>query len=146
MAQADMTLDDIVISRLDSSRQATSSSWLAEATLDEQRLAGHTLRVVVKTIPRDLVAHTIDVSPSNFSKLYKRKHLSRVQSEDISDLTATWAEMRDIFMNQDKLIAEWLDSPLPSLNGRKPSDLLQTLVGRKVLREQLNRLRYGDFS
>lgn len=110
------------------------------------RLAGQTLRIVVKTIPREVVAKTIDVSSSNLSKLYARKHLTTPQSQDISDLTAFWAEMRDVFMGDSELIDEWLNDALPSLDGRAPIELVQTLAGRKALREVLERLRYGDFS
>ena len=146
MSQTDLTLDDIVLSRLDVDREGIVASPLMEATLDEQRLEGATLRIVVKSIPRDVVAKAIDVQSSNLAKLYTRKFLSRVQSEDISDLTATWVEMRNVFMGDRELLNEWLMTPLPSLNGRAPKELLQTLAGRKVLREQLNRLCYGDFS
>ncbi|MCG9579815.1 MbcA/ParS/Xre antitoxin family protein [Vibrio tubiashii] len=146
MSQTAVTLDEIVLSRLDVDHEAIVASPLMEATLDEQRLEGTTLRVVVKAIPREVVAKTIDVQATNLAKLYKRKYLSRVQSEDISDLTATWAEMRNVFMGDVELLNEWLMTPLPSLNGRPPRELLQTLAGRKVLKEQLNRLCYGDFS
>lgn len=142
--QQQMTLDDIVLSRLEPNPENVSP--LFEATLEEQRLEGGTLRMVVKTIPRDVVALTIDVSNSNLAKLYKRKYLSRIQSEDISDLTTTWAQINDVFMNQSDLIGEWLEQPIPSLNGRNPASLLHSLAGRKVLREQLNRLKHGDFS
>ncbi len=144
MAQVDLTLDDIVLSRLESDYEMINP--LLEATLEEQRLAGQTLRSIVKRIPREVVAKTIDVNSTNLAKLYKRKHLSRVQSEDISDLTSLWAEMNEVFMHDDKTLTEWLHAALPALNGRMPAELIQTLAGRKAVREVLNRLRYGDFS
>lgn len=146
MSHVNMTLDDIVLSRLGAEQDAVVTAPLLEATLDEPRLVGNTLRVVVKTIPRELVAKTINVNSTNLSKLYKRKYLSRPQSEDISDLTAIWAEMRCVFMYDDELLDEWLNTSIPSLNGRSPIELVQSLSGRKVLREQLNRLCHGDFS
>ncbi|NOI66680.1 MbcA/ParS/Xre antitoxin family protein [Vibrio sp. 99-8-1] len=147
MAQVDMTtLDSIVLSRFEENYDIDSVPLLTEATLKEPRLAGQTLRIVVKTIPREVVAKTIDVSSSNLSKLYARKHLTIPQSQDISDLTAFWAEMRDVFMGDSELIDEWLNDALPSLDGRAPIELVQTLAGRKALREVLERLRYGDFS
>lgn len=49
-------------------------------------------------------------------------------------------------MGDSELIDEWLNDALPSLDGRAPIELVQTLAGRKALREVLERLRYGDFS
>lgn len=139
-----MTLDDIVLSRIEGA--ANSTSALSEAILAEQRLTGSILRRVAQTLPRNVVAGTIEVNATNLSKLYSRKHLSRVQSEDISDLTALWAEMNEVFMNDASTLQDWIHSHQPALSGRAPVELMETLSGRKALREILNRIRYGDYS
>ncbi|GIB17400.1 DUF2384 domain-containing protein [Vibrio cholerae] len=141
-----VSLDEIVLSRLSPDFEVHNTSALEEAMLDEPRLRGQTLRVVTQNISRDVVAKAIDVDRTNLSKLYSRKLLSRVQSEDISDLTLLWAEMRDVFDNNDAQLKEWLNASLPALNGRAPVDFMHSLAGRKALRDILNRLTYGDFS
>ncbi len=143
---AERTLDDVVLSRIGTGSTEARVSYLAEATLQEPRLAGKTLRAVAKAIPREVVARSIDINVTNLSKLYSRKHLTRVQSEDISDLTALWQEMNEVFMGDGETLREWLADPLPALNGRAPKELMQTLPGRKALREILDSLRQGDFA
>ncbi|TKB46489.1 DUF2384 domain-containing protein [Ferrimonas sediminicola] len=146
MADTSLTLDEIVISRLESGKKSELSSALGEAMLQELRLKGCTLKCVANTLPRQIVARAIGVNNSNLHKLYRRKRLSRVQSERISDLTAFWAEMNGIFMHDDLVLDEWLNSKLPALGGLSPMQMMETLPGRKALREILNRLQYGDFS
>ncbi|TKB51196.1 DUF2384 domain-containing protein [Ferrimonas sediminicola] len=146
MTTTALSLDEIVISRLEPGIKPESTTALHEAILQEQRLTGRALKLVAKRLPRQIVAGAIGINTSNLSKLYYRKRLSRVQSERISDLTATWSELNDVFMHDDNALNEWLHSKLPALSGRPPAKLLETIVGRKALREILNRLRYADFS
>lgn len=72
--------------------------------------------------------------------------LSRTQSEDISDLTELWAELKNVFMGDESLLSNWLFKPLPTLNGQAPISLMHTLYGRKALREVLDCICHGDFS
>ena len=146
MSNATMTLDDIVLSRISNPENVIITSALNQAMFREPRITGKTRKAVARHIPRVVVADTIEVNNSNLSKFYQRKFLSRVQSEDISDLTELWAEMMDVFMEDEEDLREWLGDGLPALNGRAPIELMATLYGRKALREILNRMRYGDFS
>ena len=108
MSNATMTLDDIVLSRISNPENVIITSALNQAMIREPRITGKTLQAVARHIPRVVVADTIEVNNSNLSKLYQRKFLSRVQSEDISDLTELWAEMMDVFMEDEEDLREWL--------------------------------------
>lgn len=146
MTTTALSLDEIVISRLTPGKKLESTSALGEAILKEQRLTGLTLKLVANQLPRQVVAEAIGIKSTNLSKLYHRKRLSRIQSERISDLTAIWSEMNDVFMQDSNVLNEWLHSKLSALGGRKPTNLMKTLAGRKALREVLNRLKWGDLS
>ncbi|GAA5213718.1 MbcA/ParS/Xre antitoxin family protein [Corallincola platygyrae] len=146
MDNESQTLDQIVISRLQPATEKRIVSALEEAILMEQQLTGSTLKYVISVIPHQIVARALDLKVASLGALCQRKFLSRIYSGHISDLTALWSEMNEIFMEDQPLLTEWLNSKLPALNGHTPQDLITTLAGRKTLREVLNRFRHGDMS
>lgn len=146
MANPPLNLSEMVVSRLDFDTHTEPRSALNEALLEEMHLDGNTLKRVAITLPRQIVARAIEVDSSELHKLYRRKRLSKLQSEKISDLTALWAQLNVVFAHDSQAMHEWLNAELPALRGRSPSQLMETLSGRKALRETLNRLQYGDFS
>ena len=113
--------------------------------LVKRGMAGSYLRRLCEGIPRQLLADTLGTEVSNFSKLYKRT-LTKVQTDEINDLTSVWAELRAFFDGDEELLTDWLNTPLPALSGQRPIDLLSTIVGRRALRERLNAMQYGEFA
>lgn len=75
-----LTLDSLILARIEPNTAFVNVSVLSEAMIEEPRINGQTLRVVAKKLPRDVVANTIDVASTNLSKLYSRKFLSRTQN------------------------------------------------------------------
>ena len=47
-------------------------------------------------------------------------------------------------MDDEELLDEWLERPIPVLGNIKPIDLVITNVGREALNECLDALRYGE--
>jgi len=60
-------------------------------------------------------------------------------------LLSTIADAEEIFGDRDKAIA-WLKTPSVALKDQKPSDLLTTGPGAQIVRDELNRLRYGHWA
>lgn len=109
-------------------------------------VSGEVLRPVTKHIPKRTVANAVGADVSNFSKLYRRKALSGYQTESLNDLTELWAELREVFMDDEEMIKEWIEQPLPILDGAKPNDLIGSQYGRDVLRDRLDEMRSGEFA
>jgi len=117
-----------------------------EAILIRNGVPGKILRVLTQTIPRYILIDTVDSDRSNFSKLYRKKHLSKSQGDEVNDLSLMWAELREFFDYDDTEVKEWVATPLPILDGMAPGSLLDTFSGRTAVRNTLNKMRYGDFA
>jgi hypothetical protein len=115
------------------------------ARLVHKGMDGAYLQRLCERIPRKVLADTLGAEASNFSKFYKRT-LSKVQTDEINDLTLVWSELCDFFDDDDELIDEWLKTPAPALSGAEPIELLSTIVGRQTLRKSLDAMRYGEFA
>tara|TARA_R110002126_G_scaffold75469_18_gene188380 strand:- start:106 stop:315 length:210 start_codon:yes stop_codon:yes gene_type:complete len=55
-------------------------------------------------------------------------------------------ELKVIFNNDSAQINEWLDMPIPRLDGRCPRSLLATEKKRKELFQVLQEMRFGDIA
>lgn len=84
--------------------------------------------------------------PTNFSKLIRKKHLSGKQTEELNDLTTLWQELREFFAWNEESLKDWINSPVPALEGAQPSALMASAFGRVKVRECLEVMKYGDFA
>lgn len=53
-------------------------------------------------------------------------------------------ELREFFENDEHLINEWVNTPLPILEGQKPIELFETVAGRSKIMHVLGLMRNGD--
>jgi putative toxin-antitoxin system antitoxin component (TIGR02293 family) len=51
-----------------------------------------------------------------------------------------------VFNGEKDKFRHWLNSPIISLNGRKPCDLLGTTVGLYEVKQILDKIEYGIYS
>lgn len=109
-------------------------------------VSGSVLTKVVEHVPKRVVVTALNADSTNFSKLVNRKHLTRAQTDDLIDLVNLWAELREFFNDEESLVIEWLDMPIPALDGASPAELVGTQYGRDVIRERLDEMRYGEFA
>lgn len=116
-----------------------------QAQLIQRGISGAVLRRISKHIPKHILINTVDSDKTNFSKLYKRKHLSKAQGDEVNDLSLVWSELREFFEYDDSDVHDWIATPLPILDGMTPDSLLDTFAGRVAIRNTLNKMRYGDF-
>ncbi len=140
------SIDDLIKARVRSNVRRVSNMRIARL-IRRSNASGSTLRVVAREIPKELVAISIDINPSNLSKLYRREHLSRSQTEELNELTQFWHDaLHGLFNGKKDLMERWLNAPVPALEGSKPRDLMETFAGRKVLEGYIDQIRYGDYS
>jgi len=94
---------------------------------------------------RELFARILEVSPSNLSRYYRRKALSREDSEEILDSLRVLEKARLVWGSMEAAKA-WLETPLPALNQSAPIELFDTFEGRRWVSDVLAQIEQGDFS
>lgn len=141
------SMDDVIRSRMEATLVQQVSIMAVARLIKHSNVSGSTVKLVAKKIPRELVADSMDVDPSNLSKLYQRTALSRSQTEELNELTQLWLEiLHGLFKGDADLMNRWLNAPVPALEGSAPRELMSTFSGRKVLEGYLQEMRYGDLS
>ena len=145
--QTTIDLFDTFTSRVEENKELvpTGDPVLYVQTL-HSGVKGRVLSRIVKHIPKPVVLDTVGTDSTNYSKLVKRAKLSAHQTEELEDLTTLWHEMRLFFEWDEELLNEWVSSSLNALGGTKPSELLGSGYGRKIIRQVIEEMKYGDFS
>lgn len=110
-----------------------------------QGVHGNCLRRLSGTIPRAILSDTLGIDLSSLAKIYHRK-LSRLETEQINDLSLLWYELRDFFEDDERLMKTWLSSPTPILTGIAPQTLMSTIIGRQILRGRISAMQEGNFT
>ena len=141
-----LILPKIFISRVEDTRQmdSTVSPRMLIALL-AQGVGGDVLPTIIKYIPRSLVMRAIGSTPTNFSKLFHRKRLSKHQTEALYSLTKLWAELREFFVWNDCMVNQWINQQLPAFDGASPLELMSSQEGQELIKRQLQAMRYGNF-
>ncbi|MGH8139113.1 MAG: type II RES/Xre toxin-antitoxin system antitoxin [Steroidobacteraceae bacterium] len=73
------------------------------------------------------------------------KRLDEASSDRIVRIVSTVAEAAEIFGDDGKAIA-WFKTPSLALNGQEPLELMTSDPGAKIVRDELNRIRYGHWA
>jgi uncharacterized protein (DUF2384 family) len=53
-------------------------------------------------------------------------------------------ELREFFANDEQLMNEWINTPLPILEGYRPFELFDSVEGREKLVHILGLMKHGD--
>ena len=131
------------------------------ATDGEGGLLGKLHRLVRRGIPArviDRLEKLLGLSPPQSARLlaisetsrkrYRHtpaKRLDEGASDRIVRLMTTVIEAEEIFGDRSKAIA-WLKTPSLALNGQPPLDLMTSDPGAQLVRDELNRIRYGHWA
>ena len=118
-------------------------------------------RLVRKGIPArviDRLEKLLGLSPPQSSRLlaisetsrkrYRHtpaKRLDEAASDRIVRLVSTVIEAEEIFGDRGKAIA-WLKTPSLALNGLQPLELMTSDPGAQLVRDELDRIRYGHWA
>lgn len=94
---------------------------------------------------RALILVLLETTSSNLHRFYRRKNLSRAESESVLDTIALVAYAQKIF-GENEIALEWLQTPLSALSGEKPLSLCDTFFGRRLVCDVLKSIQYGEFS
>ena len=110
-------------------------------------ISGALVKETVKTLPhqRDVICKALRTTSGNLSRLYQRKQLSTQQSEEVLDVLDVYSRAFELYEDME-LAQELLETRIPALNNQKPNDLLDTFVGRSMVKELLNKMKWGEFT
>lgn len=101
--------------------------------------------VVDATGFRDTFLSILNVSSGNLSREYRKKALTKETSEEILDAVRLLRQATEVWESRD-LAIQWLNSPVPALDGEKPINLFDTFEGREWVSQVLNKIEHGEFS
>ncbi|VAW84839.1 hypothetical protein MNBD_GAMMA18-922 [hydrothermal vent metagenome] len=126
-----------------------SEAFNSQATFIRTVRAGIPGGVVKRVINafnnRELIARILDISVSNLSRIYRVKHMSRTDSEELLDTIRIYRQAIEVFGCKEKAI-EWIKTPLSVLSGESPEALFDTFEGRQWVAQVLRKIQYGEFS
>ena len=86
-----------------------------------------------------------DVSIRTFKKKSKSSLLSFHISERVLMLENLYQMGLDVFDSNESSFQDWLNSKIPTLDNHVPNDLLTSLLGIDVVKEELLRIEHGVY-
>jgi putative toxin-antitoxin system antitoxin component (TIGR02293 family) len=109
-------------------------------------ISGEIVKQAVQALEeRELFINLLNTNSANLSRFYHQKLLTKMQSEGILDTLRVFQDAITVFENE-QLAKEWLHTRIPALAGEYPINLCDTFEGRKLVREALQAIEYGEFS
>jgi putative toxin-antitoxin system antitoxin component (TIGR02293 family) len=110
-------------------------------------VAGTVVKSLIDRMPqqRAFICKALGVTSGNVSRLYKLKALNKTQSEETLDIISVYDAAYHLYDDID-LANELLQTPIPALNNQKPVDLLDSFAGRRLVKEVLNKMKWGELS
>ncbi len=111
-----------------------------------QGISGTIVKQAVQLLDeRDLFVRLLNTNSANLSRFYHQKVLNRIASEGVLDTLRVFQDAIAVFEDTD-IAKEWLHTRIPALAGEYPIDLCDTFEGRKLVRETLQAIEYGEFT
>lgn len=91
------------------------------------------------------MSHILAISESTYQRRIRDKaKLTKDEGEKAISLSEVYQKGLEVFDNQADL-TEWLYADIASLQGKKPVDLLDSMVGRKQVMNVLNAILHGIY-
>ena len=125
-----------------------SAAFVDQATYIRTVRTGLSGQVVKQAIDavghRDFFVRLLGTTSGRPSRLYGRKSLGAARTEGLLDTLRLFAAAADAFGGLDRA-QDWLGTALPALGGDRPIDLCDTFEGRRLVREIIRKVEYGEF-
>ncbi len=94
------------------------------------------------------IADVLDVASKTISRWTRQEKSSRLISEQKKDrlmILESILKLGKKVLGSDDELNHWLHSPVFSLNGKKPIELLKTESGRRKVEETLHQIEFGIY-
>lgn len=125
-----------------------SAAFVDQATYIRTVRAGLSGEVVKHAIDaighRDFFVRLLGTTSGHLSRLYRRKSLGAARTEGLLDTLRLFAAAAAAFGGLERA-QDWLGTGLPALGGDRPIDLCDTFEGRRLVREIIRKVEYGEF-
>ncbi len=110
-------------------------------------ISGKVVKWLVQESPeqRIPIIQALSTTSGNLSRFYNKKSLSKQQTEEVLDILKIHVLAAEIFGDVG-LSKEWMAMTIPALDGSRPLDLLDTFIGRSMISEVLEKIKWGEFS
>jgi putative toxin-antitoxin system antitoxin component (TIGR02293 family) len=108
-------------------------------------LPGEVVKQILDVVGyREFIVRLLGTTSANLHRIYRRKTLGPAQSEALLDALRVFDLAVRVFAGLAPA-REWLETALPALDGRRPIDLCDTFEGRRLVRDAIRRIEYGEF-
>ena len=108
-------------------------------------LSGEVVKQILDVVGhREFIVRLLGTTSGNLHRIYRRKTLGLAQSEALLDALRVFDHAERVFAGLVRA-REWLETALPALDGRRPIDLCDTFEGRRLVRDTIRRIEYGEF-
>ena len=108
-------------------------------------LSGEVVKQAIDAIGhRDFFVRLLGTTSGHLSRLYARESLDAARSEGLLDTLRLFASAAAAFGGLERA-QDWLGTALPALGGDRPIDLCDTFEGRRLVREIVRKVEYGEF-
>lgn len=94
---------------------------------------------------KDQMSLLADVSTRTFKKKPKSWRLSFQISERVLMLENLYQMGLDVFDSNESSFQDWLKSKIPALDNHAPNDLLTSILGIDIVKEELLRIEHGVY-
>ena len=125
-----------------------SAAFVDQAVYIRTVRAGLSGEVVKQTIDaighRDFFVRLLGTTSGHLNRLYGRKSLGPARTEGLLDALRIFAAAAAAFGGLERA-QDWLVTALPALGGDRPIDLCDTFEGRRLVREIVRKVEYGEF-
>ena len=108
-------------------------------------LSGEVVKQAIDAIGhRDFFVRLLGTTSGHLNRLYGRKSLGPARTEGLLDTLRIFAAAAAAFGGLERA-QDWLGTALPALGGDRPIDLCDTFEGRRLVREIIRKIEYGEF-
>ena len=108
-------------------------------------LSGEVVKQAIDAIGhRDFFVRLLGTTSGHLNRLYGRKSLGPARTEGLLDTLRIFAAAAAAFGGLERT-QDWLGTALPALEGDRPIDLCDTFEGRRLVREIIRKIEYGEF-
>ncbi len=92
------------------------------------------------------MSHILAISESAYQRRIRTKSkLTQDETEKAISLSELHAKGIDVFRNQTDF-ENWLQTKIPAMGNQRPTDMLDSMIGRQHVMDALNRILHGIFS
>ena len=92
------------------------------------------------------MSHILSISESTYQRRIRAKStLTQDETEKAVSLSELYAKGVDVFRNQADF-ETWLQTKIPAIGNQRPTDMLDSMIGRQQVMDELNRILHGIFS